>query len=72
LIKKLNIRHFITPGITGYAQINGYRGETRTPEHMAERVRHDVIYIENWSLFLDLKIIALTVWSMIRGDEKAY
>ena len=72
LIKKLKIRHFITPGITGYAQINGYRGETRTPEHMAERVRHDVIYMENWSLYLDLKIIALTVWTMIKGDKNAY
>jgi putative colanic acid biosysnthesis UDP-glucose lipid carrier transferase len=72
LIEKYKIRHFITPGITGYAQVNGYRGETRQTHLMAERVRYDVMYMENWSLMLDLKIIALTVWNMIRGEKNAY
>ena len=72
LIEKYKIRHFITPGITGYAQVNGYRGETRQTHMMAERVRYDVMYMENWSLMLDLKIIALTVWNMVRGEKNAY
>jgi putative colanic acid biosynthesis UDP-glucose lipid carrier transferase len=72
LIKKLKIRHFITPGITGWAQVNGYRGETRTPELMAKRVEYDVKYMDNWSLFLDLKIIAKTFWQMLAGDKHAY
>lgn len=66
------IRHFITPGITGYAQVNGLRGETREPGLMEKRVEYDVNYLENWSLFLDLKIIWLTVWNMVKGDKKAY
>lgn len=66
------IRHFITPGITGYAQVNGLRGETREPGSMEKRVEYDVNYLENWSLVLDLKIIWLTVWNMVKGDKKAY
>jgi putative colanic acid biosysnthesis UDP-glucose lipid carrier transferase len=66
------IRHFITPGITGYAQVNGLRGETREPGSMEKRVQYDVSYLENWTLELDLKIIFLTVWNMVRGDKKAY
>ncbi len=66
------IRHFATPGITGYAQVNGLRGETREPGSMEKRVEYDVNYLENWSLMLDLKIIWLTVWNMVKGDKKAY
>jgi putative colanic acid biosynthesis UDP-glucose lipid carrier transferase len=66
------LRHFATPGITGYAQVNGLRGETREPGSMEKRVEYDVNYIENWSLMLDIKIIWLTVWNMARGDKKAY
>jgi len=66
------LRHFATPGITGYAQVNGLRGETREPGSMEKRVEYDVNYLENWSLILDLKIIWLTVWNMVRGDKKAY
>jgi len=66
------IRHFITPGITGYAQVHGLRGETREPGLMEKRVEYDVNYLENWSLVLDLKIIWLTIWNMVRGDKKAY
>ncbi|RMG69351.1 MAG: undecaprenyl-phosphate glucose phosphotransferase [Bacteroidetes bacterium] len=65
-------RHFITPGITGFAQVNGYRGETSDPEAMEKRVEYDSWYIENWNLLLDLRIVFLTVWNAIRGEENAY
>jgi len=71
-IKKYKVRHFVTPGITGYAQVNGYRGETKEVRLMEKRVEYDVIYMENWSLSLDIKIIFLTVWNMIRGEKAAY
>ena len=72
LIDKYVVRHFVLPGITGYAQVNGLRGETRQPELMAKRVEYDIQYMENWSMALDLKIIFLTVWNMIKGDKNAY
>jgi putative colanic acid biosynthesis UDP-glucose lipid carrier transferase len=59
-IQRFAIRHRVKPGITGLAQINGWRGETDTEEKMAGRVVNDIYYIENWSLLLDLKIMALT------------
>jgi putative colanic acid biosynthesis UDP-glucose lipid carrier transferase len=71
-IKKYRVRHFVTPGITGYAQVNGYRGETKEVRLMEKRVEYDVIYMENWSLSLDIKIIFLTVWNMIKGEKSAY
>jgi putative colanic acid biosysnthesis UDP-glucose lipid carrier transferase len=72
LISKYEIRHFVLPGITGMAQVKGYRGETNELELMEKRVEYDVKYIENWSFLLDLKIIGLTVWNMIKGDKRAY
>ncbi|MBW8079270.1 MAG: undecaprenyl-phosphate glucose phosphotransferase [Gallionella sp.] len=57
-------RHMVKPGITGFAQVSGYRGETDTPEKMQRRVEYDVLYIQHWSLMLDLKILALT---LLRG-----
>jgi putative colanic acid biosynthesis UDP-glucose lipid carrier transferase len=71
-IEKYKVRHFVTPGITGYAQVNGYRGETREPGLMEKRIEYDVKYLENWSLALDLKIIFLTVWNMVKGEKRAY
>ena len=71
-IQHYKMRHFITPGITGYAQVNGLRGETKEQELMEKRVQYDVLYLENWSLALDIKIIFLTVWNMVRGDKHAY
>ena len=56
-------RHNVKPGITGWAQIHGFRGETDTEEKMRKRVEHDLFYIDNWSMWLDLKIIARTVLS---------
>lgn len=55
-------RHKVKPGITGWAQINGYRGETDTLDKMRKRIEHDIYYIENWSLWFDLKIILLTIF----------
>lgn len=66
------LRHLVTPGLTGWAQIKGHRGETKTVEAMQQRINHDVWYIENWSFWLDIQIILLTIWLMIIGDNKAY
>tara|TARA_B100000780_G_C21007115_1_gene403159 strand:+ start:19 stop:426 length:408 start_codon:yes stop_codon:yes gene_type:complete len=65
-------RHIVKPGITGLAQISGYRGEIKTKSDIKNRVRLDIFYIENWAFFLDLKIIIQTVLSIFKGDEKAY
>ncbi len=64
-------RHRVKPGITGWAQVNGWRGETDTPEKIQRRVEHDLYYIENWSLFLDLYILAKTPLALI-DPETAY
>jgi len=72
LIEKYMVRHFVKPGVTGLAQVKGYRGETKDVRQMINRVRMDVFYIENWSFLLDLKIIFLTVFSMLRGDKNAF
>ncbi len=72
LIDKFMIRHIVKPGITGWAQISGYRGETKTIEQMEGRFNRDVWYIENWSFILDVKIIVVTIYLIIKGDDKAY
>ena len=72
LIKKYMVRQLVKPGITGVAQVRGYRGETKELQDMEGRVRLDVWYIENWSLSLDINIILQTVWNVFKGDEKAY
>jgi putative colanic acid biosynthesis UDP-glucose lipid carrier transferase len=64
-------RHRVKPGITGWAQVNGYRGETDTLEKMRKRIEFDLFYIENWSFWLDLKIIFLTTLFLF-GHENAY
>ena len=71
-VDKFMVRHFVKPGITGLAQVSGYRGEIETDSDIIGRVKFDIFYIENWSLFLDLKIIVKTVIKAIMGDEKAY
>jgi putative colanic acid biosysnthesis UDP-glucose lipid carrier transferase len=65
-------RHYVKPGITGLAQCMGYRGETQTVADMENRVRLDRYYIENWTFWLDIKIVFLTVVSLIRGSDKAF
>jgi putative colanic acid biosynthesis UDP-glucose lipid carrier transferase len=71
-IRYYMLRHLVKPGITGWAQINGCRGETETEEKMQRRVDHDLWYIENWSFWLDIQIIILTIWNMLKGDKHAY
>jgi len=70
-IDKFMVRHLVTPGITGLAQIRGYRGETKDSDLMYRRVRTDVWYIENWSFLLDLQIIIQTIINGVRGDKMA-
>ncbi|MCI7782318.1 MAG: undecaprenyl-phosphate glucose phosphotransferase [Parabacteroides sp.] len=72
LIDKYMVRHLVKPGVTGWAQVTGYRGETKTLEQMEGRVKRDVWYIENWTFFLDLKIIIVTVLNMFKGEKNAY
>lgn len=72
LIGQYMVRQFLKPGITGWAQVNGYRGETRTVGQMQKRVEHDLWYLENWNLFLDLKIMAMTVFNTVKGDKNAF
>lgn len=72
LIDKYMVRHLVKPGVTGWAQVTGYRGETKTLEQMEGRVKRDVWYIENWTFFLDLKIIVVTVLNMFKGEKNAY
>lgn len=71
-IKKYTGRHCVKPGITGLAQIKGFRGRIETEKDMINRIKMDVFYIENWSLILDLKIIFQTMVNIYRGEEKAY
>jgi putative colanic acid biosynthesis UDP-glucose lipid carrier transferase len=67
-IPKYMLRHKVKPGITGWAQVNGYRGQTETKEKMALRIEHDLWYIQNWSLWLDLKILLMTPFVMIHRN----
>ncbi len=64
-------RHRVKPGITGWAQVNGWRGDTDTVEKIEKRVEFDLFYIDNWSLWLDLRILVMTAWVVLRG-ENAY
>ncbi len=65
LLVKYKIRRFVRPGITGWAAVNGYRGGTENMELMQERINHDIYYIENWTIWLDTKILFLTAWKML-------
>lgn len=72
LIHQYMIRHLVKPGITGWAQVNGFRGETKELWQMEGRVRLDIWYIEHWTLALDLYILFLTVKGVLMGDKQAY
>lgn len=73
LISDYMVRHLAKPGITGWAQINGCRGETKTVEEMANRVEHDIWYIEHWTPLLDMEIFLKTIWQVLPGhDKQAY
>lgn len=71
-IDKFMVRHFIKPGITGLAQISGFRGEIESDKDIVNRVKYDIFYLENWSILLDIKIILTTIYNILRGDKKAY
>ena len=71
-VDKYLVRHFVKPGITGLAQIKGYRGEIVAQSDIVNRTRLDIFYVEKWSLWLDVKIIIKTVLNAIQGEEKAY
>lgn len=71
-VDKYMMRHWVKPGITGWAQVNGYRGETQKPILMKKRVEFDMWYIENWTFWFDLQIIAQTLVNMVKGEKNAY
>ena len=71
-IENYLIRHSVKPGITGLAQISGYRGEVIKKSDIQNRVKLDIFYIENWSFFLDVKIIIQTCLNLFKKDENAY
>ncbi|MGI4730030.1 MAG: undecaprenyl-phosphate glucose phosphotransferase [Janthinobacterium lividum] len=72
IVHQYMVRQLLKPGITGWAQVSGYRGETKDHKQMVKRVEHDIWYIENWSLMLDIKIIFLTIINTAKGEENAY
>ncbi|KIC90162.1 undecaprenyl-phosphate glucose phosphotransferase [Flavihumibacter sp. ZG627] len=72
IYKKYMIRHFVKPGLTGWAQVHGFRGEITNNELLRRRIEYDLWYLENWTIFMDVKIIFMTIMVTIRGDERAY
>ena len=71
-VDKFMVRHFVKPGITGLAQVSGFRGEVESDSDIIGRVKFDIYYVENWSVLLDVKIIIKTIIKAVKGDEKAY
>lgn len=72
LLDQFMIRQFVKPGITGWAQVNGYRGETSDIRLMEKRIEHDIWYLENWSLWLDVRIVFMTIFNVFRGERNAF
>ena len=72
LLEEYMIRHFVKPGVTGWAQVNGLRGEIRQKEQLRSRIEHDIWYLEHWSLWLDIRVILLTVYGTFKGDKNAF
>lgn len=72
IVDEYMIRQFLKPGITGWAQVHGFRGEITNPEQIKLRVDKDLWYLENWSLWLDIRILFMTVYSVVRGDKNAF
>jgi len=71
-VSKYMVRYFVKPGITGLAQIKGYRGEIETKEDIINRTKYDVFYIENWSILMDFNIVIQTILNIVKGEDKAY
>lgn len=72
IYKQYMVRHFVKPGVTGWAQVNGFRGEIKDDDFLIKRIQYDLWYMENWSVWLDFKIIGMTIFTSVRGDENAY
>lgn len=72
MLRQYMVRQFLKPGITGWAQVNGFRGEIKDDEQLRGRVEHDIWYMENWSIWLDMKIMFLTVYRTAKGDRNAF
>jgi putative colanic acid biosysnthesis UDP-glucose lipid carrier transferase len=72
LIDRYMSRHLIKPGVTGLAQVMGYRGETSEPHQMKSRIKMDIFYVEHWTFWLDIKLIFLTIFKAFKGDKNAY
>lgn len=72
LINKYMVRHFVKPGITGWSQVLGFRGETKQLSDMENRIKTDIWYIEHWSFTLDLYIVYKTVANIVQGEMNAY
>ena len=72
IMKQYMIRHFMKPGLTGWAQVHGYRGEIKDDEQLRIRIEHDMWYMENWSIWLDMRIMFLTAYKTVKGDENAF
>jgi putative colanic acid biosynthesis UDP-glucose lipid carrier transferase len=71
-VDKFMVRHLVKPGITGLAQVSGFRGEIENDKDIINRVRFDIFYVENWSLLMDIKIVIKTFLNALKGEEKAY
>ncbi len=69
VVHRYAARHRVKPGITGWAQVNGWRGETDTIAKIQRRVEHDLFYIDNWSIWFDVRILIRTVWHVLRADN---
>jgi putative colanic acid biosynthesis UDP-glucose lipid carrier transferase len=72
IMEEYMVRHFVKPGVTGWAQVQGFRGEIREREQLRKRIEHDIWYMENWSLWQDVKITWLTIVKTLKGDSNAY
>ena len=72
VLNEYMIRHFVKPGVTGWAQVHGFRGEIKKKEQLRKRIEHDIWYLENWSLWLDIRIIFSTLYVTFKGDKNAY
>jgi putative colanic acid biosynthesis UDP-glucose lipid carrier transferase len=72
LMEEYMVRHFVKPGVTGWAQVHGFRGEIKEEEQLRKRIEHDIWYMENWSLWLDMRIMLLTIFNTFKGDSNAY
>jgi putative colanic acid biosynthesis UDP-glucose lipid carrier transferase len=66
------IRHFVKPGVTGWAQVNGFRGEIKREDQLRKRIEHDIWYLEHWSSWLDIRIVLLTLYVTLKGDKNAF